>query len=67
MKSNIIAFPLERSRERVPRRIVQLKDGIFVSAPAPAATTASLQEWLERIQERTSRFEHGPIERGRLL
>jgi hypothetical protein len=52
-RSNVIAFPLERSRERAPaRRVLHLRDGKIVSAPAPAATTAILHERLERIEDR---------------
>jgi hypothetical protein len=65
MKSNIIVFPLERSRARMPRHMLQLRDGIFVSAPASSASTASLQEWLERIEDRASRFSRKSIEDAR--
>jgi hypothetical protein len=51
-QSNVIAFPLERSRERAPIRTVQLRDGKFVIARAPVASTAILQERLEPIEDR---------------
>jgi hypothetical protein len=56
-RSNVVAFPLERSKERaLSRRVLDLRDGKIVSALAQHATTASLLEWLERVQERTSRL-----------
>jgi hypothetical protein len=54
---NVIAFPLERSRKRaLGQQVLHLKDGKFISAPAPDASIASLQEWLGRIEDRALRL-----------
>jgi len=55
-RSNVIEFPLERSRLLPPRRrTVHARDGKFVFAAAPASSV-TIEEALERITERTSRF-----------
>jgi len=53
MKSNVIAFPLERAKARaLARRLFRCVDGKIVAVPATGADTIALQEALEHLLSR---------------